>query len=51
MRKKINIHFVKNLDDIPFLIKSITKKSDMIITMGAGNIWRQCEPILQVLDA
>ena len=46
-----NIHFVKNLDDIPIIIKSITKKSDMIITMGAGNIWRQCEPILQVLDA
>jgi len=46
-----NVHYVPNENDIPALIKSIAKDSDMIITMGAGHIWRQCEPIAQVLDA
>jgi len=46
-----NVHFVADVNDIPSLIKSIAKDSDMIITMGAGHIWRQCEPMAQVLDA
>jgi len=46
-----NVHFVADVNDIPPLIKSIAKDSDMISTMGAGHIWRQCEPIAQVLDA
>ena len=46
-----NVHFVADVNDIPALIKSIAKDSDMIITMGAGHIWRQCEPIAQELDA
>ena len=46
-----NVHYVADVDDIPDLIKSIAKDSDMIITMGAGHIWRQCESIAQGLDA
>ena len=46
-----NVYFVADVNDIAALIKFIAKDSDMIITMGAGHIWRQCEPIAQVLDA
>jgi UDP-N-acetylmuramate--alanine ligase len=45
-----NVYYVSDVNDIPALVKSIAKKSDMIITMGAGHIWRQCESIAQVLD-
>ncbi len=45
-----NIYFVDDLKKIPKLVASIAKQSDMIITMGAGNIWRQCEPIARELD-
>jgi len=46
-----NVYYVPDVNDIPTLINTIAKDSDMIITMGAGQIWRQCEPIAQVIDA
>jgi UDP-N-acetylmuramate--alanine ligase len=46
-----NVHYVPDVNNIPALIHTLAQDSDMIITMGAGHIWRQCEPIAQVLDA
>ncbi len=41
---------IPNVDDIPNNIASIIKDDDMIITMGAGSIWRQCEKIYEEID-
>ncbi len=46
-----NVHFIKNVDDLPLFIKNIVQQNDMIITMGAGNIWHQAEPIYNELTS
>ena len=44
-----NVNYVENIGVIPKLIKTTICKNDMIITMGAGNIWRLCEVIKKEL--
>jgi len=41
------VSYIDNQDDIAFQLKEIIEDGDMIITMGAGNIWRQCERIYE----
>jgi len=45
-----NVELINNQFDIPKRLKDISKKDDIIITMGAGNIWRQCENIYKALE-
>jgi UDP-N-acetylmuramate--alanine ligase len=45
-----NIELIKNQLDIPNRLKEISKENDLIITMGAGNIWRQCENIYKAIQ-
>ncbi len=45
-----NVHYVPDKNKIPALIKKIVRSGDMIITMGAGDIWRQNEKIIEVLS-
>ncbi len=46
-----NVELINNQFDIPKRLKNISKANDLIITMGAGNIWRQCENIYKELEA
>jgi len=42
-------HYVKDKKDIPAYLKTITKKGDIVITMGAGDIWKYGEQFLKEL--
>ena len=44
------IEFIADQTEIPARLKEISQPDDMIITMGAGNIWRQCERIYEALQ-
>ena len=41
--------FISDQTNIPTRLKEIAQPNDMILTMGAGNIWRQCEGIYEEL--
>ena len=45
-----NILFIEDQNDIPTQLKDIAQPDDIIITMGAGNIWRQCEGIYEAIN-
>ena len=45
-----NIIYVPNQSKIPQKIKEIYKKGDLIITMGAGDIWKQIEKISEEIS-
>jgi len=45
-----NVHSIPTVEDLPSKMKNIARNDDMIITMGAGHIWRQCEPIFNELS-
>lgn len=40
-------HYVKDKKDIPAYLKKITKSGDIVITMGAGDIWKYGEQFLK----
>ena len=40
------ITYIKNMEDLPEAIKNEMQKDDMIITMGAGNIYRVGEDLI-----
>ena len=35
-----NVHYVPNIEDIKEYLDGLVKSNDMIITIGAGTIWR-----------
>ena len=43
------VHYVQNKKELPAYLKSITKKGDIVITMGAGDIWKFGEEYLTLL--
>ena len=43
--------FVPDLDDLESMLDKIIEPGDMIITMGAGNIWRYCESYSKHLNS
>ena len=43
------VEYIPDQTQIPNRIAQIVQPNDIIITMGAGNIWRQCERIYEVL--
>jgi UDP-N-acetylmuramate--alanine ligase len=46
-----HVHFIDKVEKIPTFVKQIAQKNDMIITMGAGSIWRQAKPIFEELNS
>ena len=42
-----NVISISKVDDIPKKITPLIKDNDLIITMGAGSIWRQCKKIYE----
>ena len=45
-----HVELIADQVDIPARLKEIVQANDMIITMGAGNIWRQCEGIYEAIN-
>ena len=45
-----HVEFIADQANIPTRLKEIVQANDMIITMGAGNIWRQCEGIYEAIN-
>ena len=45
-----HVEFMPEQTNIPARLKEIVQANDMIITMGAGNIWRQCEGIYEATN-
>ncbi|MCF8241100.1 MAG: UDP-N-acetylmuramate--L-alanine ligase [Melioribacteraceae bacterium] len=44
-----NVHYEPDKTKIPELLKSIYKKDDIIITMGAGDIWKFGEKFIELI--
>jgi len=44
-----NVIYVPNKNDIPKKLMEIKKKNDIIVTMGAGDIWKYGEKFVQLL--
>ncbi|HZW40096.1 MAG TPA: UDP-N-acetylmuramate--L-alanine ligase [Ignavibacteriaceae bacterium] len=42
-----NVMYVKNKEDIPEVLESIKKDGDIIVTMGAGDIWKYGEKFIE----
>ena len=43
MSYQVNALLVPDLDDLIDKLDEVTQSGDMVITMGAGNIWRYCD--------
>ena len=41
-----DVHYVPDKKEIPIFLKSIVKDGDIVITMGAGDIWKYGEEFL-----
>jgi len=44
-----DVHYVRDKKDIPAYLKKITRADDIVITMGAGDIWKFGEEFLKQL--
>ena len=44
-----NVIYVKDKNDVPRVLKDLKKDGDIIITMGAGDIWKQGERFVELL--
>jgi UDP-N-acetylmuramate--alanine ligase len=42
------VHYVQDKKQVPAFLKSHTKKGDIVITMGAGDIWKYGEEFLKL---
>jgi UDP-N-acetylmuramate--alanine ligase len=46
-----NAHYVADKNELPNYLKSVLKKNDIVIMMGAGDIWKYSEKLLKQLSA
>lgn len=46
-----DVHYVPDKKQIPAYLKKIVKKGDIVITMGAGDIWKYGEEFLQNMQS
>ena len=44
-------HFVPDKKAVPAFLKSLAKSGDIIVTMGAGDIWKYGEEFFKLLTA
>ncbi len=44
-----NVYYIPEIDDIVPFLKNHLKNGDMVITIGAGNIWKISEELLNIL--
>lgn len=45
------VHYVPDKKQVPDSLKSLVKKGDIVITMGAGDIWKYGEEFLRLMKA
>lgn len=45
------VHYVPDKKQVPDSLKSLVKKGDIVITMGAGDIWKYGEEFLKLMKA
>ena len=45
-----NVIYVKDKNDLPQVLNEVKKENDIIITMGAGDIWKYCEKFVELLN-
>ncbi len=45
-----DVHYVPSKDDLPEYVSKLVRAGDMIIVMGAGDIWRICDPLSAKLE-
>jgi UDP-N-acetylmuramate--alanine ligase len=44
-----NVHYIKDKNDVPEKLMEIKKDGDIIVTMGAGDIWKYGEKFVELL--
>jgi len=44
-----DVHYIPEKKNVPEFLKSIVKSGDIVITMGAGDIWKYGEEFLKIL--
>lgn len=44
-----NVMYVQNKNDVPDLLNKIKENGDIIVTMGAGDIWKYCNKFVEML--
>ncbi len=44
-----NVIYVENKEDVPAKLKEVKKDGDIIVTMGAGDIWKYGEKFIELL--
>lgn len=45
-----NVHYIADKNEIPYKLMQLKKKDDIIITMGAGDIWKYGEKFVQLIE-
>ena len=45
-----DVHYVQHLEELTSLLEEITRPGDVVITMGAGNIWRYGRAFYELLN-
>jgi UDP-N-acetylmuramate--alanine ligase len=45
-----DVHYIPEKKNVPEFLKSIVKAGDIVITMGAGDIWKYGEEFLKILS-
>jgi UDP-N-acetylmuramate--alanine ligase len=43
-----NVHYIKDKNKVPEALNKIVKKDDIVITMGAGDIWKYGEKFIEL---
>ncbi len=46
-----NVHYVQDKKNVPALLNEIKKDGDIIVTMGAGDIWKFGEEFVSILNS
>jgi len=50
-RGRPEVLFVERKEEVPDLVLELARPGDLVITMGAGDIWKACEEIVHRLEA
>jgi UDP-N-acetylmuramate--alanine ligase len=50
-RGRSDVLFVERRDDVAALVTDLARPGDLVITMGAGDIWKSCDEIVRRLEA
>jgi UDP-N-acetylmuramate--alanine ligase len=45
-----DVHYVSDKKQVPAFLKTIVKSGDIVITMGAGDIWKYGEEFLKLFS-